>query len=149
MNANGVDLNRNWGCDWKEDAEIRGSVVANSGGDAPFSEPETQALRDFIRQVEPVVVVFWAAKATNGMSSPGACRELPKVSQQPAEIYGRAAGYEVSDYVIRTGQPTPGDATNWIDDQEIPAVAVLLRDYESVDWNSNLAGMLALLDYYQ
>ena len=41
-----------------------------------------------------------------------------------------------------------GDGTNWIDQQGIPAIAVLLREYESVDWNNNLAGIKAILDNY-
>ncbi len=53
----GVDLNRNWGVDWGNcSAPIIGdptSCGSNSGfaetyyGTAPFSEPETQAIRDF------------------------------------------------------------------------------------------------------
>ena len=45
----GVDLNRNWGFHWGED---RGNASAEPGsltyrGPAPFSEPETRAMRDF------------------------------------------------------------------------------------------------------
>jgi hypothetical protein len=37
-NANGVDLNRNYDYEW------------NGGGPAPFSEPETRAVKDFVVQ---------------------------------------------------------------------------------------------------
>ena len=148
LNASGVDLNRNWDCNWKEDAKWRGNVVPGSGGPAPFSEPETRVLRDFMLQINPAVVVFWEARAQNGLSSPGACASRPLVSQRPAEIYGYAAGYPVADFEDLTSQELNGDATNWIDQQGIPAIAVLLPEYESIDWNNNLAGMKAILDHY-
>ncbi len=148
LNANRVDLNRNWDCEWTEDARWRGNVVPGSGGPAPFSEPETRALRAFILQINPAVVVFWEARHQDGLSSPGACGQRSLVSQRPAEIYGFAAGYDVDDYEANTNQPLNGDGANWIDQQGIPAFAVLLREYESIDWNNNLAGMRAILDHY-
>ncbi len=148
LNANGVDLNRNWDCRWKEDASFRGSVVAGSGGPAPFSEPETQALRDFILDNRPAVVVFWEARAQDGLSSPGTCGARPLVSLPPAQTYGIAAGYPIADFEDLTNQVLNGDGTNWIDQQGVPAIAVLLPEYENVDWNNNLAGMRAILDSY-
>jgi predicted deacylase len=49
-NANGVDLNRNWDVRWQADWPHAGcwDVGPISGGTAPFSEPETRALRDFL-----------------------------------------------------------------------------------------------------
>ncbi len=55
----GVDLNRNWGFNWAYDDE--GSSPSSSSntyrGTAAFSEPEAQALRDFINGREFSVVV--------------------------------------------------------------------------------------------
>ncbi len=148
LNANDVDLNRNWDCRWVEDASWRGNVVPGSGGSAPFSEPETQALAEFILDQDPQVVVFWEARAQDGLSSPGTCSSRPRVSQEPAQIYGVAAGYPVADFEDLTSQVLNGDGTNWIDDQGIPAIAVLLPEYENIDWENNLAGMRAILDAY-
>lgn len=54
LNANGtygVDLNRNWGYGWGSDNGSSGSPSSLTyRGTAPFSEPETQALRDLITQ---------------------------------------------------------------------------------------------------
>jgi len=46
----GVDLNRNWGYMWAYDDDGSSPKYrdGNYRGEAPFSEPETQALRDFI-----------------------------------------------------------------------------------------------------
>src|SRR5690606_26513914 len=57
FNANGVDLNRNWDCRWSATAFFRDQAI--SGGSAPFSERETQVLRDFLTQPTIKAVVFW------------------------------------------------------------------------------------------
>jgi hypothetical protein len=63
-------------------------------------------------------------------------------------VYGIAAGYPIADFEELTNQVLNGDSTNWIDDQGIPAIAVLLPEYENVDWQNNLAGMRAIIDFY-
>ena len=148
LNANGVDLNRNWDCRWTEDAIWRGNVIPGSGGSAPFSEPETRALRNFIEDVDAKVVVFWEARATNGLTSPGSCSSSPLVSNRLAQVYGSAAGYEVADFEDLTNQEINGDGTNWLDSQNIPSISVLLPDYTDMDWNKNLAGISAVLREY-
>ncbi len=146
LNANGVDLNRNWDCRWAQNATWRNQTV--SGGLFPNSEPETKALIDFIQQKGADAVVFWEALAANGLSSAGACGDRSLVSANLALAYGLAAGYPIADFENLTNQELNGDGTNWLDLQGIPAIAVLLPNYETVDWNSNLAGMLAVLEEY-
>jgi hypothetical protein len=49
LNANGVDLNRNFDVGWKADWKSDGcSSAPGTAGPGPGSEPETQALKDFI-----------------------------------------------------------------------------------------------------
>ena len=148
LNARGVDLNRNWGCRWTANPTWRNQVVAGAGGAAPFSEPETTALRDFILARNPVAVVFWEARASGGLVSAGNCHDRPRVSAAIAGIYGLAAGYAIADFENLTNQELNGDSTNWLDDQGIPAISVLLPGYTDADWNSNLAGIRALLDSF-
>ncbi len=54
-NARGVDLNRNCGCNWSADSD-------EPPGPAPWSEPESRALRDFIlaRRPAKIVSLHWA-----------------------------------------------------------------------------------------
>ena len=54
-NARGVDLNRNCGCNWSAASE-------EPPGPAPWSEPESRALRDFIlvRRPAKIVSLHWA-----------------------------------------------------------------------------------------
>lgn len=145
-NANGVDLNRNWDCGWREDATVLGRLVTGSGGSAPFSEPEVAALRDFILAVEPRGVIFWEAAANNGLASPGSCGVGSAVSQPLANSYGFAAGFRVVDYELATNQELNGDGSNWLDSIGIPAAAVLLDSHTGYDWGDNLAGIRAVLD---
>jgi hypothetical protein len=54
-NAHGVDINRNAELDWRADS-------AEPSGNAPWSEPETRALRDFILGWRParIISLHWA-----------------------------------------------------------------------------------------
>ena len=149
-NANGVDLNRNWDCGHVEDPIINGTIEPGRGGATPFSEPEVIALRDFILNNDPQSVVFWMARASNGFSSPGACAEESLVSNDLAERYGTAANYPfVADIENILGFDLNGDAMNWLDGMGIPTIAVLLRDYVEIDFQRNLAGMLAVINESQ
>lgn len=55
-NARGVDLNHNFDADWQQvkEMEIKNGITSPGptryGGEAPFSEPETQCLRDYCKQ---------------------------------------------------------------------------------------------------
>ena len=150
LNANGVDLNRNWGCEWRRDALWRNNPVPGSGGTAPFSEPETASLAAFIEEVAPVAVIFWQAlfrdRSGKGLVSAGACGLRTQVSAPLATAYGQGAAYNIGDFERRTGQIVNGDATNWLDSEGIPAASVLLTHYERVDdWEAHLQGILAVL----
>lgn len=52
-NARGVDINRNFGHRWRRSA--RGRFYS---GPRPFSEPETRALRAFIRRTDPHLTIY-------------------------------------------------------------------------------------------
>ena len=142
FNGNGIDLNRNWDCDWSPTAVWRDQSV--SAGDEPFSEPETRALRDFLLTQQPAAVIFWHS-AANGVY-PSDCGPSFPASLQLAEIYSKAANYplrrEFTSYVIT------GDASNWLATQNIPAITVELKSDEALEWEKNLAGMMAVLQQY-
>ncbi|MCP4425318.1 MAG: hypothetical protein GY803_12555 [Chloroflexi bacterium] len=137
VNGNGVDLNRNWGCNWSADATWRGQ--STNGGSAAFSEPETAALRDLALRVEPALVILFEARGE--LVVPGVC-DGESVSEGATAVYAEAAGYEAG--IISLSAVT-GDASDWLDGQGIPAIAPLLADYEAVDWEANMAGIEAAL----
>ena len=146
LNSNGVDANRNWDCRWARDAKWRNQVIPGSGGTGPFSEPEVRALADFLLAEGAAAVVFWEARAPDGLVSPGNCGTRTAVSGPLATIYGAAAGYGIADFETLTDQELNGDGTNWLDSIGIPAISVLLPSYNASDWEANLQGMLAVLE---
>lgn len=147
LNGNGVDLNRNWNCRWTADPVWGGVARPGLGGTAPFSEPEVAALVS-LTEAEPVqAVVFWQGRAALGLASPGACGEEAAVSRPLAQTYGVGAGYRVADFEALVDQEVNGDATNWLDSQGIPAISVLLPDYDESDFEANLTAVLAVLEW--
>lgn len=140
LNAHNVDLNRNWGCNWVADA--RWSNQAVSGGSAAFSEPETVALRNYLLKIQPEAVVFWEARAQPPFVAAGGCGTQSRVSEPLARAYATAAGYQEHPF---QAYAVTGDATNWLDDQRIPAISVLLSDYNEPDFAGNLKAVQALL----
>jgi hypothetical protein len=142
FNGRGVDLNRNWDCRWQESAEWRDQLV--SGGQYPFSEPESRALRDFFLVQEPALVLFWHS-AANGVFA-GGCPDTFTPSYELAEVYGRAAGYPVFEHF--DSYSVTGGAGGWLAMQGVPSISVELKTHESVEWEENLAGITALLAHY-
>lgn len=143
LNSNGVDLNRNWDCDWRQRATWGSEPI--SGGTAPFSELETQALAEYFDRTQPVAVIFWEARARGGQASPGGCGMQSLFSESLAQIYGKGAGYKA---IAFEAYAVNGDATNWLDAKGIPAISVLLPDYDKTDLVSNLKAVQVLLESY-
>ncbi len=138
LNARGVDLNRNFGCDWS-DASTTATGVQLNEGIAPFSEPEAVALRDYFADTRPTVAIFYEARASNGLVTPGECDGSLGDSERFGRAYATGSGY---DY--RVTDPVNGDASNWLVQQGVPAFFVLLRDYAELNdsaWNRNLDGI--------
>lgn len=143
FNANNVDLNRNWPCNWSATAEWGRTGVFPGNG--PFSEPETRALADYLSALAPRSVIFWHS-AAGGLVAPGLCAGDDAGSGQLAQIYGDAAGYAAGPF---TAYDVTGSASDWLVSQGIPAIAVELFTHESTEYGRNLAGVQAVLDLYR
>jgi hypothetical protein len=144
FNARGVDLNRNWGCDWSPVAYWRSQRV--NAGPAAFSEPETLALATFLREVQPVAAVFYHS-AADGVFA-GDCTAAAGVdadSAAMAAVYGEAAGYRSG--APFTAYPVNGTAANWADGQGIAAADVELTSHDDTEFERNLAAVMALQDW--
>jgi predicted deacylase len=143
FNANDVDLNRNFDCEWSATGVWRDQEV--SGGSRPFSEPETQALQAYVNTYNPAAAVVWFA--SEGKVYPSACAGTPSTeSVSLAAIFANAAGYpvaaEFNAYAIT------GDMVNWMAQQDIPAISVLLTSRTNAEWTKNKAGIEAILNSY-
>lgn len=141
FNGNNVDLNRNWDCNWSPVSLWRDNEI--SGGTEPFSEPENQALRQFIMDIEPATVLFWHS-AARGVYAAG-CGAVDPLSKAQAQVYGSASGYPV--YESFEHYAITGDASDWLSTQDIPSFTVELATHQFMDWDMNLSGLRALFQH--
>ncbi len=142
-NNNEVDLNRNFDCKWQPESTWRGNIV--SAGKAPFSEPEAAAIRDFVLANEPDAVIFWHSQANAVYASECHDGVLP-VTLDIMNAYATAADYAAVESF--THYPVTGDAEGWLASIGIPAITVELSTHEKTDWNRNVAGVEAVLEYF-
>ncbi len=143
FNANGVDLNRNWDCNWTTQALWRDQPI--NSGTAPFSEQETQVLRDYFLTINPAFVLFWHS-AAGGVYS-GGCSDVHVPSYILSTVYGEVSGYPV--YEKFNAYPVTGDSSDWLTTKGIASFAVELPTHEAIDWNQNLAGVTAILEHFK
>lgn len=142
FNANNVDLNRNFDCQWKEEGTWQNKTV--SGGDEPFSEPESRAVRDYVETHNIAAVVVWYSAAGGVYASQCDGPTMAKTLEL-TNVYAKASGYtayeEFNFYEIT------GDMVNWLAAKNIPAISVLLTTHEDTEWPKNLKGVEAVLNY--
>jgi hypothetical protein len=142
LNSAGVDLNRNWACNWLPTAYWQQARVNPGAG--PMSEPETQALSAYILQIQPRAALFYHSSA-NGVFA-GECGG-DHGSAAMSALYGAAAGYRYGSPFV--AYPVTGTASDWLDGQGIPSADVeLITGYDS-EFARNLAGVLALLRWLE
>jgi hypothetical protein len=141
--GSGVDPNRNWGgADWSPDAaDSNGAFRPGLGGPEPFSEPETQALRDYVLGLRPALVINYHSRG--GFILGGRAGTF-------GQAYAQASGY---------ARPTPGGggaggvlgyrATGsmnvWLGEQGIPGMLIELATTHDAEFARNLAGLRAVM----
>lgn len=140
----GVDPNRNWGgSDWSPDAaDSNGVFRSGLGGPEPFSEPETQALHDYVLAVRPALTINYHSRG--GFLFGGRTEQAGQLSA----AYAAASGYS---------RPTPGAgggalgyrATGsmnvWLASEGLAGILVELATSHDPDFARNLAGVRAVL----
>lgn len=143
FNANTVDLNRNFDCDWQTTGKWQNKTV--SGGGSAFSEPESQAIRNYVNTSKPSAVVVWYSSAGGVFASSchnGVSTETNTITQKFADASGYGAHQDFNFYEIT------GDMVNWLAKNNIPAISVLLTSHTDTEWSKNQRGIDALLKYY-
>lgn len=144
VNGNGVDLNRNWGCNWQVNAEAPGGAI--NAGTSAFSEPETKGLRDFLLATKPVATIW--AHSTAGKIYPAGCGDdlyLPSV--ELSNVYSSGSGYRVSEGDDFSYDIT-GDASNWQEQESMAGTTVELTAVYSTEFDKNLQGLLKVFESY-
>lgn len=120
-NANGVDLNVNFDAGWgRGEKNLYQPAGENYVGESPFSERETQALRDFTRAVNPDFTISYH---TAGEEIYYRYKQSPLQAardQKLAKILARSTGYALGD-----AGKSHGGYKDWcILKQKIPAFTI-------------------------
>jgi len=143
FNMAGVDLNRNFDCSWQATSTWQSKIV--SAGKFAFSEPEAKAFKNFVLKNNLSAVVFWHSQS-NGVYASMCKNGILPGTVDLMNTYAKASGYPAQksfdSYAIT------GAADDWLASINIPAVSVELKTHESIEWDKNLVGILALFKYY-
>jgi hypothetical protein len=143
FNANEVDINRNFDCEWKAVGTWQNRSV--SGGSSPFSELESQAVRSYVLANKPAAAVTWYS-AAGGVYSSSCNNGISTETRELTKLFADAARYtahEEFDYYQITG-----DMVNWFASQNIPAISVLLTDRTNTEFSKNVSGLEAMFAKY-
>lgn len=140
FNANEVDLNRNFDCDWQANAKWQNKDV--SGGTAAFSEPESQAIRSYIENNDIAGAVVWYS-AAGGVYASSCHNGVSQETKYLTSTFAQASGYPA--YQTFDFYEITGDMVNWLAKEGIPAISVLLTNHTSTEWSKNKAGIDAVL----
>jgi hypothetical protein len=144
VNENGVDLNRNWDADWRADWPRKDcwNLRPTTGGTHPGSEPETQALMDFLLTHHVQALINYHSAAL-GIFPAGEPPDLD--SARLAQAID-----DVSDYPyppIAIGCPYSGTLVDWGLGLGIAGVDLELTDHENTDFDINLRVLDVLLHW--
>ncbi len=134
-NARRVDLNRNFPTANWERTSPRSRMY---GGDAPASEPETQAIITTIKRYRPARVIT--------IHSIGERRYCNNFDGPALDLALRMQRYNDYPVVPSIGYPTPGSLGTWAGrERQIPTVTLELPSHHSPRrcWEDNRAALLA------
>lgn len=143
FNANTVDLNRNFDCDWQATGTWQNKKV--SGGDSAFSEPESQAIKNYVTSKKPTAIITWYSSA-GGVYASNCHNGVSAETNTLTQTFAKASGYPA--YQDFNFYELTGDMVNWFAKNNIPAISVLLTNHTDTEWAKNLAGVQAVLKYY-
>lgn len=146
-NSRMVDLNRNAdndgdSCadnDWVEDTHTTEGILEGGGGPYPFSEVETQLLRDFLEDAE--VAIFYHSMA--GQIFVTSCLDHPP-SIELARLLSGATGYPFAEEGWAS-YPVTGAMVDYLSMKGVAAVELELTTKVDTELERNLAGVRAVL----
>lgn len=144
LNANQVDLNRNFDVNWKSSWRSVGCASApGTAGPAPGSEPETQAVKAFLlsRQIEALISYHSAGLGVFPSGDP-AHPESIRLAKAISEI----SGYQYPP--VNTGCEYTGTLVDWAaDNGVIAAVDLELNSINQTEFDANLRVLDLLLHF--
>ena len=143
-NEHGVDLNHNWPVDWHTNWSRKGCwrYLYLSGGTGPASEPETQALLNFLLTQRLDALISYHSAAAG--IYPGGAPPDPG-SVRLAKALAGVSGYAYPP--VPTGCSMTGSMADWVVSQGITAVDIELTDHTRTDFEQNLAILSVLVNW--
>ena len=139
MNANGVNLNRNFStADWKKDIKDTGGTVINGGGSTPMSESETKALASLTTQLRPRLVLSYHAVGSVTIGNDRGDSRALAGSYASMVGYSNATGNssEVFSYEIS------GTYDDWVAETlNAPSIVVELGSYTYRNFDNHRSAM--------
>ena len=146
VNANGVDLNRNWDAEWQATWNRDGcwDYRQTSAGPYPNSEPETQALIEFLLTT-PMDALISYHSAALGIFAGG-------IPPEPNSVSVAEQVAAVTDYPyppLYTGCIYTGTLVDWTAWQGIPSIDLELTNHKDTDFEDNLRVLKGTLEFHQ
>ena len=143
----GVDPNRNWGSpDWQSDTwDSNGVYRPGLGGPRPFSEPETRALRDWLVDRRPIMIVNYHSQG-GFMFGPGdgAGADLTAAFAEATGYY-RSGGGGTRAGASLLGYRATGSMGVWQRDKGLPGIFIELSSSLDPEIERNMDGLRAML----
>lgn len=140
-NANNVDLNRNFPSNnWKQGVTMPGGeYLSNGGGSAPLSEPESNALANYVLAQDPVLVLTY--HSSGGMVIANESGN----SWDMTYNYGKKTGLwarKNSELGTTFNYDTTGAFEDWLHDKHsIPTLLIELWNDTSNHFNGQKSGL--------
>ena len=139
-NNNNVDLNRNFDTkDWVNKGiwEFGSRKIEVSGGEKPFSEPETKALKDFLEKENIEVILDFHNRAGTVLGT------KDDKGKKIAGVYSERSGYKD---ISKNEYPNTGWIKNYFEGQGVTYIEVETIKRWASDWTSNKEALLRVLD---
>ncbi len=143
FNANNVDVNRNFDCDWQANAKWQNKTV--SGGKSVFSEPESQAIKAYAESHKISGVVAYYSSA-GGVYASSCHNGVSTETVGMTAAYAGASGYP--SYKDFNFYELTGDMVNWFAKNNVPAISILLTNHTDTEWTKNKAGVEAIFKQF-
>jgi hypothetical protein len=142
----GVDPNRNWGGgSWAPDAQDSNGVFRRGlGGTEPFSEPETQALRDFVLLSQPLLTINYHSRGGFLFGS-GGFGEAYAAASGYARPTGGGGGGSGGGAASVLGYRATGSMNPWLSQEGYPALLIELATSYDSEFSRNLAAVRRVL----
>ncbi len=135
-NDNGIDLNRNWPSHWQADWPRGGcwKYTPVTAGAGPGSEPETQALMNFLLNGNVDALINYHS-AVLGIFPGG--QPPDEASLSLADTVATVSTYPYPP--IDTGCQFTGQLIDWASDNGMAALDIELTNHRDTDFEQNLA----------